>query len=118
MSGGHFDYKQYVIRDMADSIEEYLMGRDLEPDDVESILRDHWTDQEEKDYVKKHHRTVPNYMEYNKETIKEIKKGMDLLRKAYVYAQRIDWLRSCDDGEESFHKRLKEDLEELKQRKK
>ena len=37
-----------------------------------------------------------------------------LLKKATIYAQRIDWLVSGDDGEESFLSRLKEDLEQLK----
>lgn len=30
-----------------------------------------------------------------------------------VYVQRIDWLASGDDGEDSFHKRLEADLEKL-----
>jgi hypothetical protein len=30
-----------------------------------------------------------------------------------VYAQRVDWLVSGDDGEESFITRLAEDLKEL-----
>lgn len=52
------------------------------------------------------------YGDYSKETLDEFRKGLDILNKAYIYAQRIDWLLSGDDGEESFHKRLKEDLEE------
>ena len=52
------------------------------------------------------------YDNYSKETLDEFRKGLDILNKAYIYAQRIDWLLSGDDGEESFHKRLKEDLEE------
>jgi hypothetical protein len=32
---------------------------------------------------------------------------------AQIYAQRIDWLISGDDGEDSFRERLKEDLEKL-----
>ena len=39
---------------------------------------------------------------------------MHILKQAEIYAQRIDWLLSGDDGEESFHERLKEELEELK----
>jgi hypothetical protein len=38
---------------------------------------------------------------------------MKVLRVAAVYAQRIDWLLSGDDGEESFLKRLKEELGQL-----
>ena len=52
------------------------------------------------------------YDDFSKETLDEFRKGLDILNKAYIYAQRIDWLLSGDDGEESFHKRLKEDLEE------
>lgn len=32
---------------------------------------------------------------------------------ASIYAQRIDWLLSGDDSEDSFKKRLKENLDEL-----
>jgi hypothetical protein len=32
---------------------------------------------------------------------------------AAIYVQRIDWLMSGDDGEESFMRRLKEELDEL-----
>ena len=69
-------------------------------------------------YVLKNKHTLPNSYEYSKETIKEFKKGLAILRKAYIYAQRIDWLLSGDDGEESFHKRLKEELDNLKNKKK
>jgi hypothetical protein len=51
---------------------------------------------------------------FSPETLAEFRKGYDILRKAYVYAQRIDWLLSDDDGEDNFHTRLKHDLERLK----
>ena len=51
-----------------------------------------------------------NEREYEKETIEEFKTGLNLIKKARIYMQRIDWLLSDDDGEESFHKRLSEDL--------
>ena len=57
------------------------------------------------------------YDDYSKETLDEFRKGLDILNKAYIYAQRIDWLLSGDDGEESFHKRLKEDLKEYEKHK-
>ena len=34
---------------------------------------------------------------------------------AQVYAHRIDWLVSGDDGEDSFHRRLKSDIAELQE---
>lgn len=52
--------------------------------------------------------------EYSKQTINEFKNAVEILNKAYIYAQRIDWLLSGDDGEESFHERLNEELGKLK----
>jgi len=48
------------------------------------------------------------------QTILELHNALDILKKAVIYAQRIDWFLSGDDGEESFHTRLKEDLESIK----
>ena len=117
MSGGHFDYYQWQINDIANSIEDYIYGHSLDEEDVEYYIEDHWLEEEEKEYIRKNKHTIPNRYEYSKQTIKEFKKGLSILRKAYVYAQRIDWLLSDDDGEESFHKRLKEELDNLKLKK-
>lgn len=61
-----------------------------------------------------HRRTLPNLYEYDDETMTLLKEGIRKLKEAEIYAQRIDWLLSGDDGEESFKKRLKEQLEKLK----
>jgi hypothetical protein len=50
---------------------------------------------------------------YTPETIAEFEKAVKVLKLAYVYAQRIDWLLSGDDGEDSFHKRLQAQLKEV-----
>lgn len=92
MSGGRFDYSQYRITQIIDTIEQEIINNDAEPRPV--------------DYFE------PN--NFSQETIEEFKKGIEYLKIAQVYAQRIDWLLSCDDSEESFHKRLKQDLNELK----
>ena len=92
MSGGHFDYKQWEISNIADEVEQLILTNDSEE-------KDEWGDR------KGYH--------YSPETIEEFKKGLVLLRQAYVYAQRIDWLVSGDDGEDSFHNRLKFELEKL-----
>ena len=86
----------------------------MEEEDIDYYIKNNYLEDEEKEYVIKNKHTLPNSHKYSKETIKEFKKGLNILRKAYVYAQRIDWLLSGDDGEESFHKRLKEDLDNLK----
>jgi len=92
MSGGHFQYKQWEISNIADEVEQLILTNDSEE-------KDEWGDR------KGYH--------YTPETIEEFKKGLVLLRQAYVYAQRIDWLVSGDDGEDSFHRRLKFELEKL-----
>lgn len=89
MSGGHFDYDQYRISQIADEVEQL-------------ILNNGETTKNEYGYSRGRG--------YSAETIAEFKKGLAALRTAYVYAQRIDWLVSCDDGEESFHERLADDL--------
>lgn len=88
MSGGYFDYKQYHIQDIKDLIQEMIDNNDI-PDG------DGYTRQ------------------YSKETIWEFQEAVEHLKIAYLYAQRIDYLRSGDDSEESFHTRLKEDVEKL-----
>ena len=35
------------------------------------------------------------------------------LKKCYIHIQRLDWLLSGDDGQETYHKRLAEDLAKL-----
>jgi hypothetical protein len=55
-------------------------------------------------------------LEYPDDIIDTMKEGIQILKTAYIYAHRIDWLRSGDDGEENFRKRLKEDLETLEQK--
>jgi len=39
--------------------------------------------------------------------------AIECLKKAYVYAHRVDWFLAGDDGEESFIERLKSDLSKL-----
>lgn len=57
---------------------------------------------------------TPYYPDYTEETLQEFRRGIAVLKRAGIYAQRIDWLLSGDDGEESFHKRLKTELLKLR----
>lgn len=54
-------------------------------------------------------------LELNEETIETMKQAYLQIRKAYVYAQRVDWMLSGDDGEDSMQTRLKEELDEVQQ---
>ena len=89
MSGGYFNYEQYKLSYIADEIDHLIIEHENKSE-------------EESD----------NFgYEFSDETITEFKKGLEYLRLAQIYAHRIDWLVSGDDGEEFFHKRLKHDLE-------
>jgi len=55
-----------------------------------------------------------NRYDFSGETINRLAEGLTILKMAYIYTQRIDWLLSGDDGEEGFHRRLLQDTEESK----
>jgi hypothetical protein len=82
MSGGRFDYEQFKLQQIADDIEQHIV-------DNEEVGWDY---------------------RYKDETIAEFKRAVEMLRRAYIYVQRIDWLVSADDSESTFHKRLNEQL--------
>ena len=96
MSGGRWDYLQDRIREISDSIEDEIVRNNDAPNPENWWRSDPW----------------PGY-NYPDEVIEEFKKAHALLLLAETYAQRADWLLSGDDGEESFLKRLKEDVENL-----
>ena len=48
--------------------------------------------------------------QYSRETLEEFGKALAMLRASAIHLQRIDWLISGDDSEDSFHKYLKEEL--------
>ena len=109
MSGGAFDYKQYNITMIADEVEQIILNNGR-PKTQEELRDESWG--RDNSWYEKYPEDL-NHYKYPDDVIEEFKKGLDILRKAQVYAQRIDWLVSGDDGEKSFHKRLKEDLDKL-----
>lgn len=96
MSGGAFDYDQYRIRTIWETIQSAL--------DRQGQLREsgYWMDKDE------------YYETYDDEIVELFKKGIEVLKEAEVYAQRIDWFLSGDDGDDNFKRRLKEELGKLK----
>jgi hypothetical protein len=54
-----------------------------------------------------------NAKNYSADTLFEFQKTVEILEIAKVYVQRIDWLLSGDDGEDTFHERLREDLAKI-----
>jgi asparagine synthetase A len=85
MSGGAFEYRQHVLEDLAEEIREAIFS--LNHDDTKGL--------------------------YTEETMKQFEDAIMFLKIAYKYVERIDWLLSADDGEETFHERLAEDLASL-----
>lgn len=182
MSGGRFDYKQYCINDIADSIEQEiddaLMPR---PDLVEEVaisvirsndpeFRSYWNDgrtsafedfDEAVEYFKRVRRNQEHYNivsectdkngfrtaifnigdeyvrvkewlyshypvdpktgdqyhcpNFTSETLSVLQKTVDLLRRAAIYANRVDWMLSGDDEQDTMLQRLQEDLDKLKE---
>lgn len=92
MSGGHFDYKQFHIGEIVDEVDHLI---------------EHNDDQEVNDYGYCKYRGFPL------EVIERFKLARKTLRQAYVMAQRIDWLVSCDDGVEDFIEAWNKELEDL-----
>lgn len=96
MSGGHFNYDQHRLGDHAEEILKEINNNYKEYD----WEKDEWIERE-------------NWETHKPETIYEFIQGYLAIKKAQIYLQRIDWYLSGDDGEESFHRRLKEDMSEL-----
>ena len=54
------------------------------------------------------------YRSFNRKTMEIMKRAVYVLRMAYIYAQRIDWMLSDDDGEDDLVRCLEQELHELK----
>lgn len=91
MSGGHFDYNQYKILNIADEIQELIDNNHSE---------------------ELNHLGYRIGREYSEEVIREFKSAIHFLHIAKIYAHRVDWLISGDDSEEAFLSRLNKELNE------
>lgn len=89
MSGGHFDFSQYHIERIADELEAIIERN-------KSVETDKYDD--------------PIGMGFSDDVVCKLRDGVRILREAHIYATRIDWLVSGDDGEQPFLDRLNEEL--------
>ena len=94
MSGGAFDYDQYRLGYIKDSIIDQINKNKEKPE--------YWFG----DW---------NGQVYRDETIEKFKEATAFLDIALCYAQRVDWLLSGDDGEDTFFERLEKELNKLKE---
>ena len=81
MSGGHFDYNQHRVREIAE--------------DIDRLVARHYEDEWSEAY---------NYG-FRPEIIERFKEASHTLNQAADMAQRVDWLVSGDDGQDSFMRR-------------
>jgi hypothetical protein len=89
MSGGHWDYVQYKLEDIADELEKLVQeNNSSEVDEYGQLIGKN----------------------YSEETIAELLIGVTFILAAATYIHRIDYLLSGDDGEDTFHSRLAEDM--------
>ena len=92
MSGGHFDYSQHHILEIAEEIDK-IVSDNNNANECEfggTIGR-----------------------QYRPDVIARFQAAAYLLRASYAYAHRIDWLLSGDDGEDCFISRLNDDLAKI-----
>lgn len=104
MSGGHFDYKQYQIDQIIEGIEEHLELMGKEREDVDNPYR------------REYYSEYPEARIYpveSEEVQERMRHAIRALKIAKIYAQRVDWYLSGDDGEESFLERLDRELHKL-----
>ena len=109
MSGGKFNYNQHRISYMAEIVEHYIEQNGRAKTKQELSDDGQYRDPE---WFEKYPEDLNHYKSPD-EVIDKFKEAVDILNKASIYAHRIDYLLSGDDGEESFLKRLQEELEQL-----
>ena len=93
MSGGAFDYQDFHIFNIAESIQSEL--------DKQGTERD-----------KEYHYTDDPYPTYSEAIQARFREAIRLLKLGSIYAHRIDYYLSGDDGDETFLDRLEHDLKE------
>ena len=81
MSGGQFNYEQFRISNIEDGIERLIKTNNRD-----------------------------DGFHFNDEVIEKFTEALEYLRIARIMANRIDWLVSGDDSEETFFERLNEEV--------
>ena len=107
MSGGHWDYKQYFLTEVIEDLSKLIHQNGQLKSNDELKEQSRWDIEYHEKYPEdKFHK------EYSPEIINKFKEALKIVTQAQIYIQRIDYLLSGDDGDESFLKRLKEKLNE------
>lgn len=115
MSGGALEYAYCRINDVAERIREEIeiIEEKIQSGDLE------WYDPRQ--YYVKNYPDRPEFK--SKEALanavlNKYKEALECMERASIYAQRVEWLLSSDDGDESFILRTEEELKKLEDSKK
>jgi len=102
MSGGYFDYNQYSIKEIIETIQEELdrQGKKRPEEELYGSETFYETYPEEKFYPK-----------YSEEVQEKMQEAIKQLTIAQIYTERVDYFLSGDDDEEDFIQRLCEELD-------
>jgi len=94
MNGGHFEYNQYRIEEIANELENIVAK---------------WKKNRGRVFTEEELYTNESiFSEYSKETIEEFQSASEILRTMSKVVHEIDYLLSGDTGEDTFHNRLQE----------
>jgi Asp-tRNA(Asn)/Glu-tRNA(Gln) amidotransferase A subunit family amidase len=85
MSGGHFNHSQYHLVQISEDIDT-LVRNNCIPDEYGYATN------------------------FTPETLAKFEEAIKALKVAHAMVQRVDWLVSGDDGEDTFHKRWEEEV--------
>lgn len=126
MSGGSMDYVFSQIDKACDEVQRALAEmklrheKGLYPTETTGVKKRYWRDAEDKwakDSKGKrkfilvatgHHAS----RELSERTIKHLSDALITMRRAAIYAERVEWLTSDDDDAQSFCERLEKQLSE------
>lgn len=104
MSRGEFEYKNYILEDFINIIEEHIKNNNKIPYDNPQYS---FEEIENDNFIKK------GNMIYDNKTIEQFKTAQILLSLSLVYINNIDLLLSGDSSEKTFHKELDKELTNL-----
>lgn len=107
MSGGHFDYNQHYINYIIEELENIIEKNG------KLKTKEELSEQNDAEYYKKYPYELYHY-NYSDDIIEEFKNGLNYLKLASIYANRIDYLISGDESEESFRSRLDDGIKKIK----
>ena len=111
MSGGNFEYKDFFLTEIAESIEQVILDNKTEYTAKELSERFPYHDS---DWLTKYPEDKLKY-NFSDEVIAKFKEAVIAVKTAYIYSHRIDYLLSGDDDDKSFLSRLNDDITKLEE---